>query len=154
MGRKWFWILILAISLPASPAFSAVIIDQDLESVVIGRYMEYMEEPGESLSIADAVRSGEWSGYPRDNVNLGFTDKAYWFRFSLGNPAGTEKNIFLQISYPMIDSIRLYRPDGRGGFTVSETGDLLPFSHREVENVGFVFRIKTASGSGHLLSQD
>ena len=46
----------------------------------------------------------------------------------------------------MIDSIRLYRPDGRGGYSPYETGDLLPFSHREIESVGFVFQMKQPPG--------
>ncbi len=40
-----------------------------------------------------------------------------------------------------LDDLRLYLPDGSGGFHVRQTGDLHPFATRDVPARGFVFRI-------------
>lgn len=49
--------------------------------------------------------------------------------------------MLLEIQPHYLDDLRLYLPDGSGGFHVRETGDLHPFVTRDVPARGFVFSI-------------
>jgi len=145
---KQSWITLLAIVLCtlAAPASALVEVGPGLDRETIGRHLEYIEEPSGGMTFEQAVAATGWNSSRSDAINFGFTSSAYWFRFRVNNTTGAEKEFLFEISYPMIDSIRLYRPDGRGGYAPYETGDLLPFSHREIESVGFVFQMKQPPG--------
>lgn len=136
-------VILLLLCIPAS---AAVDIGTGLESAVIGRHLEYIEDPSGEMGLDQAAASTQWSAWQKDAVNFGFTNSAYWFRFKINNTAASNIEFFFDISYGMLDSIRLYRPDGRRGYSMYETGDLLPFSHREIENVGFVFQMVQPPG--------
>jgi len=128
------------------PAYALVEIGPGFESTIIGRQMEYIEDPTGELGFEQIRSSENWTAWQKDAVNFGFTSSAYWFRFKIDNTTVSGSEFFFDISYGMLDSIRLYRPDGRGGYSMYETGDLLPFSHREIENVGFVFQMNQPPG--------
>jgi len=140
-------VIIILLFAYVGPGFSALVFDENAENVVAGRHTEYLEDAGGGLTFDEARTAAGWQLSSGDAINFGFTASAYWFRFTVDNPTSREEELLFQISYGMLDSIWFYRPDGRGGYAKYETGDLMPFSHREVENVGFVFRIKQAPGT-------
>lgn len=126
-------------------ALEPVIVDDGFSAETIGRHIEFLEDPTAQLSIHEIRNIAQWQRLMEDTFNFGFTESAYWFRFSINNRS--ESDMFLlEISYPMLDSIVLYRPNGSGGYTAYESGDMLPFSHREVEHVSFVFHIDQRRG--------
>jgi methyl-accepting chemotaxis protein len=121
-------------------------IDDTFSNYSLGKDIEYIEDPGGTLSLEDVQRRSDWRQSEHEAINLGFTESTYWFRFTLDNRSRLE-SFFLELTYPMLDSIKLYRPNENGGYDEYETGDLLPFHHREVEHVSFVFRISQKSGT-------
>ncbi len=128
------------------PIFSLIVFDENTESIVAGLHTEYLEDADGEMSFDEARAASGWVQSSVDAINFGFTPSAYWFRFTVDNTEKKEEELLFQISYGMLDSIRLYRPDGRGGYSKYETGDLLPFDQRELEHVGFVFRLKQPPG--------
>ncbi len=126
-------------------ALEPVMLDDNFSSGAISNKIEYLEDKTVRLSFDDARKSREWKRSGEDAFNFGFTESAYWFRFTIDNRSQSDK-FLIEISYPMLDSIILLRPDERGGYTAYETGDMFPFSHREVEHVSFVFHIDQQRG--------
>ena len=70
----------------------------------------------------------------------GYTRSAYWMRFTVAEPAG---EYWLDILPPYLDDLRLFEPDPAhpGSFTERRAGDELPYSSREVDYRGFVFKL-------------
>jgi signal transduction histidine kinase len=83
------------------------------------------------------------STYPRyeavtGKFNAGYTHKVHWLRFKLQAP---QKGPFLLEVLPgYLDHLTLFEPNGVG-FIEHRTGDLLPFSSRELDYRSFVFKL-------------
>jgi PAS domain S-box-containing protein len=106
---------------------------------------EYLEDRGKKLTIDDIIGSHDWKSSQGDSFNFGYSPSAYWFRFSIDNR--TRNECYLELTYPLLDRIRLYRPDESGILRVVETGDSLPFHEREIIDRNFVFPIKNKPGT-------
>jgi methyl-accepting chemotaxis protein len=120
-----------------------------LHAVTITRHSLYLKEGDGSLSI-EQVAGGklEWTPETKDSFNFGFSPHTYWFKFSVINDTAHQKSWLFEINYPMLDSIKLYSPGPEGGYSMKETGDHLPFSHRDVRDRNFMFNMTTPPG-GH-----
>lgn len=75
------------------------------------------------------------------------SDAAHWFKFTVKNETGAPDPLYLEIYYPLLDSVKLYRLQKDGGYEVSETGDLLPFHSREVSHRNFLFLLNIPPGT-------
>ena len=108
----------------------------------------YHREVDEKLDIRDVTeRTLEWNAESSDSFNFGFTGHAYWFRFSIKNDTDHPEDWLFEINSPLLDSIKLYCPKAEGGFNLKQTGDLLPFSHRDVQDRNFMFHVTTPPGT-------
>jgi two-component system, sensor histidine kinase LadS len=72
-------------------------------------------------------------------LSAGYTRRVYWLRFTVGARSGSP--FWLEVQPTYLDDVRLYVPDGQGGFGLRQSGDRYPFSEREWPARGFVFRI-------------
>lgn len=136
---------IIALSLILLPfkAFSGDIIGirQDTSSLPVLLQAEYLEDKDGALSF-DAVKESEgWKKTSKESVNFGFTKSVYWFRFTIENRGTKDPVYYLELDYPMLDYVDLYIPDESGAYTVNKTGDLLPFSQRDVNDRKIMFKI-------------
>lgn len=81
----------------------------------------------------------------------GYTRKVHWFRFTLSPPVmqhgETLPVSWLEIHPSYLDDIRLYQPDPDRPehFIERRTGDLLPFSSREIPYRSFVLPVQFSS---------
>lgn len=138
--------LMIAVIVPAFGA-SPVRVDDTLKSDEIGANMDYYEDAGKTLVIGDVAPGPiAWEKSVSDSFNFGFATSAYWFRFVLDNRQRNDRGVYLEISYPMIDRIELYIPDGKGGFTRKNMGDHYPFYQREIVDRNFIFYIPPTEG--------
>lgn len=123
------------------------VIDDNFNTLSIGKTMEYLEDKNGTLTIEDAQKSTEWKLNTEKAINLGFPKSAYWFRFTAENSLASSESWYFEISYPMLDSLKMYSPDDNGTFSITETGDHLPFVKRDVDNTGFVFHFVDSPGT-------
>ncbi len=72
--------------------------------------------------------------------NYGFSNKTYWAGWALTNTTQTRQDLYLEIAYNMLDSVKIYFFDTRsGGLEASfHLGDRKPFKARPVHNPNFV----------------
>jgi len=120
MNNKLPVIVCILMTVLVLPAFGAnpVIVDDTLKSDEIGADMDYYEDAATTMRIGDVAPARlNWKKSSSDSFNFGFATSAYWFRFVIDNRQRADRGVYLEISYPMLDRIELFIPDGRGGFT-------------------------------------
>ena len=73
-------------------------------------------------------------------LSAGYTRHVHWLRFTIAQSAG---EWWLDLLPPYVDDLRLYEPDPLhpGAFLERRAGDQLPFSEREVDYRGFIFKL-------------
>ncbi|MBN1495889.1 MAG: helix-turn-helix domain-containing protein [Spirochaetes bacterium] len=106
--------------------------------------MEYLEDPAGGMSIQDitAVRwCYRWVRSDARNPGFGYTDSAYWVRFTPDNRTNAAIEYYLEIAYPFLDSIQLYIPENNS-FRMIESGLRKPFNARPYKHYNFVFPLK------------
>lgn len=135
-------ILMLPISLFA---LDVVRVDESFSRQVIGTNIEYLEDKDKTLTIDQAPAADGWTRSEGESLNFGFTPSVYWFRFAIDNNGSGPMNHFLDISYPLMNYLDLYIPEG-DGYRVVKTGNRYPFYDREIEDKNFVFNLKQGPG--------
>ncbi len=141
MKLTFFAVLLLALPLRAF-GLEPIVINESLESYPVFQRAEYLEDKSGRMSFDGARESGGWKSTGVEAVNFGFTPSVYWFRFAVESRGYGDRDLYLELSYPMLDYVDLYVPDETGTYRVKRTGDLLPFSNREVQDRNIVFDIK------------
>lgn len=116
-------------------------------SANITAYVEFCEDPGNSLTIDDVARRGAgWKPVPGGSVNFGFVDHTYWFRYALRNDMKKKERLYFEINYAMLDYVEFYLPQKKGEYRVVTTGRMYPFKQREVVDRNFLFPLNDGPG--------
>ncbi len=141
-------LLLLLASSGGAVAGGVLQLPAEARSLALGEgYLEMLEDPSGKLDIA-AVSDGAAPPFRSLPGNLadGYGSSAIWLRFTLERPAAAPADWLLEVLPPYLDDLRLYEPDGTGGFRQHQAGDRLPFAAREVAYRGFVFALQVPSG--------
>jgi signal transduction histidine kinase len=109
----------------------------------------FLEDPKGLLTFDDVLAKGhEFVTAPKDEINMGFTESAYWFWFEVKNSSANEVTRYVEIANPVLDHIDLFLIDEEKKLIRHDrSGDLLPFRERPVDYANFVFPIKLAPHS-------
>ena len=151
-GRVWVRLL-CALCLLASPAWAAdTVLDVarlDAGSIPLAGYFGVLEDPGQSLSLADvqtAATASRFQGRPASAVDLGFgfTRSAWWLRLVLRNTSDQPVERMLEIAHARISSVQFYQPGALGDDAV-RTGNVMPFATRAYPNRGYVLPVQVAA---------
>ncbi len=113
-----------------------------------GRYVRYLEDVGGTMAAADAARAELWRRSEHTTLNFGFTSSVYWLSLSLENRT-SQAEWYVQVAYPLHDSIRLYLFDSATDASpvlLAELGDRQPFETRPVFYRNFVFPVELPPG--------
>jgi signal transduction histidine kinase/CheY-like chemotaxis protein/HPt (histidine-containing phosphotransfer) domain-containing protein len=111
----------------------------------LGTWLDILEDASGQLTIDDVVQPQLAARFSRSEQNepgFGFTDSAYWARFTIDNPSPHLLDWYLEVAYPLIDRIDLFIPDGHGGFSQQSFGDLQNFSDRPLDYRNIVFLLQ------------
>jgi len=108
------------------------ILDENLAPSSIGSNMMFVEDVKGERSFNEIRHVKEWSPSPEIGITAGFTQSAYWVRFSVENTLNKLINWNLEFAYPLLDEIEIYTPDDFGNYSKSLMGDHQPFSAREI----------------------
>ncbi len=135
---------------PVSENERVMVLEDPVKAKSLGPFIDYFEDRDSRLTI-DRVSSPEFvmrfKQHTGEFPNFGLTRSAYWIKFTFRNPLARTIPLDLVISYPLLDDITLYVPEQPGGFKVTKTGDLIPFSKREFKHTNFVFPLVMRPGA-------
>ena len=112
--------------------------------VSLTEYFAILEDPGQALTLAD-VQNPDVAGRfvtrqpPVEALNYRTTGSAYWLRLTVRNASAQPVKQMMEIGYPLLSYIELYRPSADGAYQSVATGAARPFSTRPYPNRFFVF---------------
>lgn len=147
--KRGIWILSVLIILgalgPEVLVGKPLVLDSNFTQQKIGLHISFLEDKERQYSLQEVVSppvSEQFVPSDRAVLNCGFTDAAYWVRFTVVNPGSKVRPWLLEVAYPMLDRITLFvQKDGR--FEARESGDMLPFKKRPVGYRNAVFPLET-----------
>lgn len=99
-------------------------------------YLQYLEDPSGQLDIADEA-SFNWQALDEE-PSFGYTSSVFWFKLVVRHSGQDNLQALLEINYPVLDSIMLYRSSNQLPWTVYKMGDKQPFAEREHINRNFI----------------
>ena len=143
LKRLALWVSILSIWCPIYAA-SPISISDAQEEYAIGRSLQILRDPTGNLTLDDvrsSKASGSWQASTSDEPNYGFLDDAVWLKFTVVNHSQSQTQWFLEVNYPLLNHIELYRPNGLGGYSKTLTGDHHHFDTREIDYRNFSFTL-------------
>ncbi|MBN2078690.1 MAG: SpoIIE family protein phosphatase [Spirochaetes bacterium] len=107
--------------------------------------VEILRDPGGALTFADARES---DAFTKTDVNaFGFITDAIWARFTLTVPPWNTMEWYLEIGYPLLNTIEVYTPDSDGNYSMKRYGNSLPFSARDIFHHNFLVRLAEKPGT-------
>lgn len=155
-ARAFGWCLVLmacvlspAATMAQQDTPAALDLGQAVGGESLGRHLEVFEDTSAERSLAEVVAGGEGIAFEPNTAptpSFGFSLSAVWLRFTVDNPEVESREWLLEFSYPHVDYVDLYVPDGQGGFSVRHSGDRVPFATRDIAYRNVVFRIKQPPG--------
>lgn len=107
-------------------------------------YIWVLPDPHLNLGIEEvsqAYRSGDFKKLSQTGNNFGLGHSAYWLRFAINVNKSVSDTLLLKYDFPMMDHVTLYADDGKGGFSISQSGDHHALSSRDIEFHQFLFRL-------------
>lgn len=155
LGRTlcWRWLLWVAFALLLAPPVQArsseepLMIDPAAGSVDVGHHVELLLDAARDLDIND-VRLRVFSPLKADSgdLNLGYSEAAYWLRLRLHLPADAgvaRLRRLLEIGYPSLDYVEFYVDDVQ---LPLHAGDRVAFAERAIPHRNFVFPVDFVAG--------
>ncbi|HYF02794.1 MAG TPA: sensor histidine kinase [Patescibacteria group bacterium] len=116
----------------------------------IGRYLSILEDKSGKLEIHN-VASPEFSKLFKksdaENPSYGLTKSAYWIRFDLDTRRTHQHEWLLELSYPVIDEVILFKKQNDGSFKKRVSGDMHAFKTREIKHRNIVFVLPSDTSS-------
>ena len=128
---------ILLLGAAAHSRASLLLTTPEHGALKIGNGLQVLEDPGNNLSLQQAMQQTRWESTDESVFNRGYSASAWWIRFSLHNPHPAATWL-LEIAYSPLDQIDLYLVHGNGDFDHIAMGDKKPFHERPIEHRYFV----------------
>ena len=151
--------ILCSIALFSQPVLSAdTILDVNglnQKPIALTRYFSVFEDATNTLAINDveqpAVSNQFKSDFPAsESLNFGFTQSAYWLRFTLKNSDNQVSEQMLELAYHPIAEATLYVPNQNGYHTL-QSGYSVPFEERVYPFRLFTFPISLPANSEQTL---
>ena len=105
-----------------------------------------VDEQGDK-SLEVIKQSNDWQAVKRDYLLGGFTDSAYWVKFTVENTYIEDQHWILEVDYPIIDYIEFYQPTLSGGYKKILAGDKYPFQQRPIDSHNIAFPINSPANT-------
>lgn len=95
-----------------------------------------------SAQSIQSVAGPAWRKFNNGQLNLGYTSATAWIRFELANTQDQASSALLDITYPLLDYVTIYKKEQLRLRTLLSSGDARPFDHRVLPYRNFVLPIE------------
>lgn len=139
------WLIVACLLLAGGPALAAA------GALDLSSRLAILEDPGGRASLDEVIeldRSVGFQPYRGSGVpNFGYSHSAWWLRIDLPELPAESRRWLLEVAFPTLDDVRLYRlaPGGRREY---RSGDQLPFAERPLVHRHFVFPLELSPDGG------
>lgn len=151
--KTWLLSSILLYIMSSFNNLSAQEIDvtENITYLNITPFLLYFEDKSNHLCFEEIVtKKLRWTNLNKDYVNFGYTQSVYWFKINIINRGMEVKQFLLEIDFPTLDKIEVFRQNSDKTFSKFETGDTFPFEQREFKDHNFIFDLKLPPGTSTL----
>jgi len=138
-GAFFFLLLITAVPGSAAEYFD---LRHDMDGMPLFEDMQIQEDRGGKFSLQDILSPTRRQYFIKGKEELlsrGFTKSVWWIRLPVQNTSPRELKWFLEVGYPLISNIELYRVSDGNLISREKTGAEYPFSIRKVNSRKFIF---------------
>lgn len=139
--RGAFFFLLLIVAVPGSAA-EFFNLRHEMEGIPFAGDMQVQEDRGGKFTLEDILSPTRRQYFLKGKKELlshGFTDSIWWIRLPVKNTSPRELKWFLEVGYPLISDIELYRVRDGNLISRSQAGAAYPFSTRKVNSRKFIF---------------
>ena len=117
------WLLALGLARAQAP----VVLGEE-GSYSLAPAVSYLRDSSGKMTLADVLQPARQAslqlvGDSTTATNFGLTPDAIWMRVAVRLAPGAPRDWLLQVTYPPLDSVDLYVPNGEGGWPRSRAGD-------------------------------
>lgn len=120
----------------------ALMVSDQTDRINLLPYLEYLPDSAHTLSFEEIRQTADsaWRQAPRDreNLNFGYTDDVYWFRFQLQNTTNNNQETKIEVGYTVLDHVDVYIEHSQQETVLLELGDKRPFHDRPVDHRNFI----------------
>ncbi|WP_338792897.1 7TM diverse intracellular signaling domain-containing protein [Bernardetia sp. MNP-M8] len=121
-------------------SFEKIWLSSQQEKLIISSSSQIAEDKTGFLSIQQAIKSLNFENSKEAKPNFGYTSSTYWCRFQIENATNNSQNRWLEIQYPLLDSVWLYEVDSAQNIIqVQLLGDKMPYTQREIKDADLIF---------------
>lgn len=140
-----FWLAIFALLNPfvglaqndAVLSDATVVINDSRGMATLGQSIFFL--PSENCDLECAIsKEADFTLSESENISFGLVDRPYWFYFDVLDVTESQHEYYLISTYPLIDSFDVFVVQESLVRHVARTGDMYPFSEREIKNRQFV----------------
>ncbi len=136
-----FVFLLLVTAVPVSGA-EYLDLRHDMKGIPLFEDMQIQEDRGGKFTLEDILsptRRQYFLKGKEDLLSRGFTKSVWWIRLPVQNTSPRELKWFLEVGYPLISDIELYRVRNGRLMATEQAGTDYPFSRRKVNSRKFIF---------------
>jgi len=140
----------LALCAGATTGFAQPLILSDEPSQTLAGSVEILEDPVGAMDLAavqQADAAGRFQAQPGGNVVHGFTDGAFWVRFSVANPAAALPDRWFSLDNALIATVTLHVIDAAGASTTVSSGANVHRALRPLPTGRLLFPVSVAPGA-------
>lgn len=141
------WLLLIALLVTGTASADPLILSPFTQKEDLASNVSYWAEGQDEVSLQQVLTlsDADWIQNTGEDINLGYQDRAYWFRLTIENPQLQQVDNLLEIGYPVLDDIEIYQiTDGVVGQSWS-LGDKQPFYARPIHNRNFLVPVEVPS---------
>lgn len=134
--------------IPTVSLGETVVLNEDFRHMSLGSVVNYFEDPEGLLGVSDIEKNPDlkWHQSANGDLNFGYTSSAYWVRFEIENRSDVGASLLLEVAYPLLDSIVLYKFQGGDLKRQIELGDQAISSSRPIAHKHFLVPLEMPSG--------
>ncbi|TBX66633.1 hybrid sensor histidine kinase/response regulator [Flavobacterium silvisoli] len=113
------------------------------ESFSIHNQTEYIDVEQSNFTLGQILHNKSLHFLPMksENMDFGFTNHNFWFRFQLVNTTDEETIYFFETARPITDKAELYTIKSNHQITRYQSGDAIPFDKKSFNHRKTIFKI-------------
>ncbi|MEM9982021.1 MAG: 7TM diverse intracellular signaling domain-containing protein, partial [Bacteroidota bacterium] len=136
-------------SLHTLVAQERLIIDDQTETIDIGKYFQIYKDTSNKLSLDEIILPENrdlFTPANTDSPSFGFSKHNFWVKLAITNEGKETRERFIAFSYPLLDIIECYYFDEVEGWQQYRIGDKIPFSERLIAYHEIIIPIQPEAG--------
>ena len=106
--------------------------------------MSWLRDPGGLITVDQAFSATDWKVLP-GALSAGYTPDAVWLRLRIARLPDASMHWVLRFTNTLLDDVRLYRPNGAGGWIEQVSGENVPRSSWSTDTRYVAFPISLAA---------